>query len=31
MVVDKYSSRSGSDLTEWRQRALPVAIDLDDA
>jgi deazaflavin-dependent oxidoreductase (nitroreductase family) len=31
MVFDKYSSRSGSDLTEWRQRALPVAIDLDDA
>src|SRR5262245_20473430 len=28
LVFDKYAPRSGDDLTEWRNRALPVAIDL---
>ena len=28
LVHDKYASRSGDDLTSWRQRALPIAIDL---
>jgi deazaflavin-dependent oxidoreductase (nitroreductase family) len=28
LVVAKYSPRYGGDLTEWRGRALPVAIDL---
>ena len=28
LVFDKYAPRDGGDLTEWRQRALPVAIDL---
>ena len=28
MVFDKYTPRSSDDLTEWRQRALPIAIDL---
>jgi hypothetical protein len=27
LVFDKYAPRSGSDLTDWRERALPVAID----
>lgn len=27
LVFDKYTSRSNSDLTDWRQRALPIAID----
>ena len=28
LVFDKYAPRYGGDLREWRQRALPVAIDL---
>ena len=28
LVYEKYAPRSGDDLTGWRQRALPVAIDL---
>ena len=28
MVFDKYTPRHSDDLTEWRQRALPIAIDL---
>jgi deazaflavin-dependent oxidoreductase (nitroreductase family) len=28
LVFDKYAPRSGDDLTDWRKRALPVAIDL---
>jgi len=28
LVYDKYAPRTGDDLTSWRQRALPVAIDL---
>ncbi len=28
LVHDKYAPRTGDDLTGWRQRALPVAIDL---
>lgn len=28
LVFDKYAPRSDSDLTGWRQRALPIAIDL---
>lgn len=28
LVFDKYAPRSDSDLTDWRQRALPIAIDL---
>jgi deazaflavin-dependent oxidoreductase (nitroreductase family) len=31
LVFDKYSPRSASDLTSWRERALPVGIDLDGA
>ena len=27
LVFDKYAPRSGSDLTDWRERALPIAID----
>jgi deazaflavin-dependent oxidoreductase (nitroreductase family) len=27
LVYDKYAPRFGDDLTGWRQRALPVAID----
>lgn len=30
LVFGKYAPRSGSDLTGWRERALPVAIDLGD-
>jgi deazaflavin-dependent oxidoreductase (nitroreductase family) len=29
LVFTKYAPRSGADLTGWRNRALPVAIDLD--
>ena len=29
LVFDKYSPRYSGDLTAWRTRALPVAIDLD--
>lgn len=29
LVYDKYAPRGHGDLTGWRQRALPVAIDLD--
>jgi deazaflavin-dependent oxidoreductase (nitroreductase family) len=29
LVFDKYSRRSGDDLTTWRDRALPVALDLE--
>jgi deazaflavin-dependent oxidoreductase (nitroreductase family) len=29
LVFAKYAPRSSSDLTGWRDRALPVAIDLD--
>ncbi len=28
LVYAKYAPRSGSDLTSWRDRALPVALDL---
>jgi len=28
MVFDKYAPRYSDDLTEWRHRALPIAIDL---
>ena len=28
LVFDKYSPRYDGDLTEWRGRALPVAVDL---
>ncbi|MGB3410767.1 MAG: nitroreductase family deazaflavin-dependent oxidoreductase [Microthrixaceae bacterium] len=28
LVFDKYQARSGDDLTNWRQRATPIAIDL---
>jgi deazaflavin-dependent oxidoreductase (nitroreductase family) len=31
LVFAKYSPRTGDDLTGWRDRALPVAIDLGDA
>jgi deazaflavin-dependent oxidoreductase (nitroreductase family) len=31
LVFDKYAPRSGDDLTGWRLRALPVAVDLADA
>jgi deazaflavin-dependent oxidoreductase (nitroreductase family) len=31
LVFDKYATRSADDLTGWRQRALPIAIDLDTA
>ena len=31
LVFAKYAPRYGGDLTEWRQRALPVAIDLKSA
>jgi deazaflavin-dependent oxidoreductase (nitroreductase family) len=31
LVFAKYSLRTSDDLTSWRDRALPVAIDLDDA
>ena len=27
-VFDKYAPRQGDDLTDWRRRSLPVAIDL---
>lgn len=30
LVFDKYAPRSDGDLTDWRQRALPIAIDLPD-
>lgn len=29
LVFEKYQPRSGDDLTDWRRRALPVALDLD--
>lgn len=29
MVYEKYAPRSSGDLREWRERALPVAIDLE--
>jgi deazaflavin-dependent oxidoreductase (nitroreductase family) len=29
LVFDKYAPRSNGDLTGWRHRALPVALDLD--
>jgi deazaflavin-dependent oxidoreductase (nitroreductase family) len=29
LVFSKYAPRTGDDLTGWRERALPVAIDLD--
>lgn len=29
LVFAKYAPRTGDDLTGWRERALPVAIDLD--
>ena len=29
LVFDKYQPRYGGDLRDWRARALPVAIDLD--
>jgi len=29
LVFDKYAPRHANDLTEWRGRALPVALDLD--
>ena len=28
LVVDKYSSRTSDDLTEWGETALPVAVEL---
>ena len=28
LVFDKYQARDNGDLTDWRRRALPVAIDL---
>lgn len=28
LVFTKYAPRSGSDLVQWRERALPIAIDL---
>jgi deazaflavin-dependent oxidoreductase (nitroreductase family) len=28
LVFEKYATRSGDDLTDWRDRALPVAIDV---
>ena len=28
LVFDKYAPRSGDDLTDWRQRSQPVALDL---
>jgi deazaflavin-dependent oxidoreductase (nitroreductase family) len=28
LVFDQYAPRSDSDLNDWRQRALPIAIDL---
>jgi deazaflavin-dependent oxidoreductase (nitroreductase family) len=28
MLFDKYQPTYGSDLTSWRRRALPVAVDL---
>lgn len=28
LVFDKYDPRTDGDLTDWRQRSLPVAIDL---
>lgn len=28
LVFDKYAARSDSDLTNWRHRALPIAVDL---
>ena len=31
LVFAKYAPRSGDDLTGWRDRALPVAIDLEQA
>src|SRR3954451_10635386 len=30
LVFDKYAPRSGDDLTDWRQRSQPVALDLTD-
>jgi deazaflavin-dependent oxidoreductase (nitroreductase family) len=30
LVFDKYQPRYGGDLTDWRARALPVAVDLGD-
>jgi deazaflavin-dependent oxidoreductase (nitroreductase family) len=30
LVFEKYAPRSGDDLTDWRQRALPIAIDMTD-
>jgi deazaflavin-dependent oxidoreductase (nitroreductase family) len=29
LVYDKYQARYDGDLTDWRQRSLPVALDLD--
>jgi deazaflavin-dependent oxidoreductase (nitroreductase family) len=31
LVFDKYSVRYNGDLTSWREEALPVAIDLEEA
>src|SRR5690349_14858784 len=31
LVFDKYSQRFAEDLTEWRDSALPVALDLEGA
>jgi len=28
LVFDKYTPRHPDDLTDWRQRALPIAVDL---
>lgn len=30
LLFEKYQPRSGSDLSDWRQRALPVALNLPD-
>jgi deazaflavin-dependent oxidoreductase (nitroreductase family) len=29
LLVDKYESRYGGDLSDWRETALPVAVDLE--
>jgi hypothetical protein len=28
LLIDKYSSRYGGDLSSWKSDALPVAVDL---